>query len=138
VIGWLKRRWASRGGMPDAVRAELEAEGLELLEERMEGRVTYRGYVVAGQRPATGDQSTIASLALTRRRLVVRGTQGVQLDAPVGLVSATVPEPGVLMLAYNAEDIYPSRSGAVELRLRTPRAADIHARLQAWIQPSSS
>ena len=104
----------------------------------MPGRVTYRGYVVTGQRPATGDQPTVASLALTQRRLVVRGTQSVQLDAPVGLVTATLPEPGVLVLAYNAEDLYPNRSGSVELRLETPRAADIHARLQAWTQTSAS
>ena len=138
MIGWIKRRWASRGSLPGALRAELEKEGLELLEEQMEGRVTYRGYIVAGQRPTTGDQPTIASLALTSRRLVVHGTQGVQLDAPVGLVTATVPEPGVLTLAYNAEDLYPSRSGAVEIRLNTPRAAEIHARLQAWTQTSAS
>jgi hypothetical protein len=138
VIGWVKRRWASRGSLPARMRTALEAEGLEVLEERMPGRVTYRGYVVAGQRPATGDQGTIAALVLTRRRLVVHGTQGVQLDAPPGLITATVPEDGVLVLAYEAQDVYPSRSGSVELRLQTPRAADIHARLMAWTQTSSS
>jgi hypothetical protein len=137
-MGPVKRWWASRGGMPESVRAELEAEGLELLEERMDGRVTYRGYVVVGQRPATGDQPTRASLALTSRRLMVRGTQGVSLDAPPGLVRSEVPEPGVLVLKYEAEDLYPNRSGSVEMRLHTPRAADIHARLQAWTQTSAS
>jgi hypothetical protein len=138
VIGWLKRRWASRGTLPAQMRSELEAEGLEVVEERMEGRVTYRGYVAFGQRPTTGDKSTTAALALTRRRLVVRGTQGVELDAPPGLITATIPEDGVLVLQYAAEDVYPSRSGSVELRFETPRAADIHARLQAWTQTSTS
>jgi hypothetical protein len=138
VIDWIKRRWANRGRLPDPLRAELEAEGLELIEEQMAGRVTYRGYAVAGQRPTSGDQSTVASLALTPRRLVVRGTQSVQLDAPAGPVTPEVPEDGVLVLRYEAEDIYPSRSGSVELRLQTPRAAEIHARLQAWTQTRSS
>jgi len=138
VIDWIRRRMASRGMLPESQRAELEAEGLELLEEQVEGRVTYRGYIVAGQRPTTGDQKTIAWLALTPRRLVVRGTQGVQLDAPPGPVKSDVPQDGVLVLTYQAEDLYTTRSGAVEMRLQTPRAADIHARLQAWTQTSAS
>jgi hypothetical protein len=138
VIGAIKRWWAARGGMPASLRSELEAEGLELLEERMEGRVTYRGYVIVGQRATTGDQPTIASLGLTPRRLVVRGTQGVQLDAPPGPVTFELPEPGALLLRYEAADVYPSRSGSVEMLLRTPRAADLHARLQAWTQTSAS
>jgi hypothetical protein len=137
-VGPIKRWWAERGGMPGSLRKELEAEGLDLLEERMKGRVTYRGYVIAGQRPATGDQPTIASLALTPKRLVIRGTQGVVLDAPPGPVQSDVKEDGVLVLRYEAGDIYPTRDGSVEMELSTPRAADIHARLQAWTQASAS
>jgi hypothetical protein len=138
MIGAIKRWWASRGSMPDGLRAELEAEGLELLEERIAGIVIYRGYEALGQRPRSGDTSTLASLALTSRRLVIRGTQGVDLDAPPGPVSSEVPEDGVLVLRYEAADLYRSRSGTVEMRLQTPRAADIHARLQAWTQTRSS
>ena len=138
MIGWLKRRWAGRGTMPEALRRELEGEGLDLLEEQITGRVTYRHYIAAGQRPTSGDQPTIAALALTARRLVIRGTHGLSLDAPPGPVSAELPEPGVLVLRYAAQDIYPARSGSVEMRLQTPRAAEIHARLQAWTQTSAS
>jgi hypothetical protein len=137
-MGPIKRWWAERGGMPGSLRKELEAEGLELLEERMKGRVIYRGYVVAGQRPATGDQPTIASLALTPKRLVIRGTQGVMLDAPPGPVRSEVKDDGALVLRYEAGDIYPTRDGSVEMELSTPRAADIHARLQAWTQTSAT
>ena len=48
---------------------------------------------------------------------------------------------GVAILAElfkQAEDIYPTRAGSVEMALETPRAEDIHARLQAWNQPSTS
>ena len=133
------KRWRERrGAMPAKLRAELEAEGLQLLEERLEGDVSYRGYEAMGQRPQSGHQSTVASLALTGRRLVVRGTQGVQLETGPGPVTSSVDEPGVLTLAYEAGDIYPTRSGSVKLTLRTPRANDIHARLQAWTEASTS
>jgi hypothetical protein len=134
----IKRWLAKRGGLPEKVRAELEAEGLLLLEERLEGDVSYRHYEAMGQRPRSGHQSTIAALALTERRLVVQGTQGFQLQARPGPVTSSVEEPGVLTLTYEAGDIYPTRSGSVELRLRTPRANDIHARLQAWTETSRS
>jgi hypothetical protein len=137
VIGRIKRWWASRGEMPASERAELEAEGLELIEERMKGRVTYRNYEIVGQRPTTGDQPTIASLALTPKRLAIRGTQGVRLDAPPGPVTSAVTDDGALLLKYDASAIYPNRSGTVEMLLRTPRAADIHARLLAWTQTST-
>jgi hypothetical protein len=133
------RRWrASRGAMPAKLKAELEAEGLRLLEERLEGEVIYRGYEALGQRPTSGQQSTVAALALTDRRLVVHGTGGVQLDAPPGPVTSAAREAGVLALSYEAGDVYRTRSGAVEILLRTPRAQDIHARLQAWTETSRS
>ena len=49
--------------MPEATRAELEQEGIELIEERIRGRVTYRGYEsrVASVR-VSGDQPTVAAL----------------------------------------------------------------------------
>jgi hypothetical protein len=133
------RRWReNRGALPAKRRAELEAEGLILLAERLEGEVSYRGYEAMGQRPQSGHQSTIASLALTEKRLVVQGTQGVQLEARPGPVTSAVEEPEVLTLSYEAGDIYPTRSGSVTLRLKTPRANDIHARVQAWTETSKS
>jgi hypothetical protein len=134
----IKRWLASRGGLPQKLKAELEAEGLELLEERLEGEVSYRGYEAMGQRPRSGHQSTLCALGLSERRLVVHGTQGVQLEAAPGPVASSVEEPGVLTLAYEAGDIYPTRSGSVKLRLRTPRADDIQATLQAWNETSRS
>jgi hypothetical protein len=134
----IKRWLARRGGLPGKLKAELEAEGLQVLEERLEGDVSYRGYEAMGQRPTSGHTSTTASLALTARRLVVQGTNGVHLETGPGPVTATVEEPGVLTLSYEAGDIYPTRSGSVKLSLRTPRADDIHARLQAWTETSRS
>jgi hypothetical protein len=134
----IKRWLANRGGLPSKLRAELEAEGLELVEERLQGEVSYRHYEALGQRPQSGHQSTVASLALTPKRLVVEGTQSFRLQAPPGPVTSSVPEPELLVLAYEASDIYQSRSGSVTIRLKTPRANDIHAAIQAWNETSTS
>jgi hypothetical protein len=132
VIGFVRRWWASRGGIPADLRAELEAEGLVLLEERLPASIIYRHYQVPGQRPTSGHQSAITSIALTRRRLVVRGTSGVTLDADPRKVRAEVEESGALLLAYEAADLSPIREGTVEMRFDTPRAAEIRARLEEW------
>jgi hypothetical protein len=137
-VGPFKRWMANRGGLPSTLRAELEAEGLLLEEERIEGDVSYRAYEALGQRPRSGHQSTLATLALSRKRLVVHGTQSFHLEARPGPVTSSVDEPGVLTLAYEAGDIYPTRSGSVVVRLKTPRANDIHATLQAWTETPTS
>ena len=138
MIDWIKRRRANRGTLPESERAELEGEGIELLEERIKGRVTYRGYVMGGQRPTTGDQPTIAALAITPSRLAIHGTGNVHVNAAHGIVSSEVPEPEKLVLRYDAHDLHVTREGKVEIELWTPRAQDIHARLQAWIQTPPS
>jgi hypothetical protein len=137
-VGPFKRWMANRGGLPSTLRAELEAEGLLLEEERIEGDVSYRAYEALGQRPRSGHQSTLATLALSRKRLVVHGTQSFHLEARPGPVTSSVDEPGVLTLSYEAGDIYPTRSGSVIMRFKTPRANDIHATLQAWTETSTS
>ena len=138
MIDWFKRRRASRGTMPEDERAELEKEGIELIEERIRGRVTYRGYEFGGQRPVSGDQPTIAALAITPTRVAIHGTNNLHVDAAHGIVHPELPEPEKLLLKYEASDLFPMRSGAIEIELWTPRAADIHARLQAWIERSAS
>ena len=68
----------------------------------------------------------------------MQGTQSVQLEAGPGPVTSSVDEPGVLTLSYEAGDIYPTRSGSVTMRFKTPRANDVHATLQAWTETSTS
>jgi hypothetical protein len=140
MIERLKRWWAGRGGLPDDLRAELEAERIELLEEGLRGIVLFRGYLVHGQRARSGHQNVRATLALTERRLVVHGTGAFGLEVPRGAewLVYELAAPDRLRLAYDAAAAHPQRAGEVELLLNTPRAADIHARLQAWMPAGSS
>jgi hypothetical protein len=135
------RRWREeRGRLPEDLRAELEVEGLVLVEERLRTSVIFRGYEALGQRPRSGHQSALASIALTERRLVVHGTGATHLEVPreSDWLKAELPAPDRLKLSYDAAAAYPQRSGDVELELETPRAADIHARLEAWMPRQSS
>jgi hypothetical protein len=140
VIGAIRRWWAGRGRLPDDLRAELEAEGLELLEEGISVSVIYRGYVALGQRPRSGHQSVRASLALTPRRLVVRGTLGTKLDVAHGddWLRLELGASDRLLLAYDAADAQPGRAGEVEMTFETPRAEAIHATLRAWMPTPSN
>jgi hypothetical protein len=131
VIGALRRWRERRGRLPDKLRAELEAEGLELLEERVQAMVIYRGYEFPGQRPRSGTQSGLVALALTGRRLVVHGTGGIGLEVPrVATVEREGPDE--IRLAYDAAAAQPNRAGEIEVRLRMPRADEIRARLDVW------
>ena len=134
MIGRLKQWWAGRGRLPGDLRAELEAEGIELLEEGMRTSILYRGYMVPGQRPRSGHQNATTSLAVSRERLVVRGTLGVRLDAPPSAdwLEISLPAPDRLRIAYDAAAAQPGREGDVEMTFETPRAEEIHARLTEW------
>jgi hypothetical protein len=135
------KRWREeRGRFPDELRSELEREGIEVIEERVPLEAIFRGYTVAGQRPRSGHQSERGSIALTSRRLVVHGTGRLALQVPRGATwfEASNPEPDRLKLAYEASNEQPTRAGDVELELQTPRAAEIHASLQAWMATPSS
>ena len=137
MIGALRRWRERRGRLPDDLRAELTAEGLELLEERVEAMVIYRGYEVPGQRPRSGVQKGLVAIALTRRRLVLHGTGGIRLEVPRG-AAVTAGEPGEVRLTYDAAAANPPRSGEIEVRLQTPRAEAIHATLSEWTTRPSS
>jgi hypothetical protein len=134
VSGALRRWWARRYRIPEDLRAELEAEGIELLEEGIEASIVYRGYTVPGQRPRSGHQSPTTSLALSARRLVVRGTLGTRLDVERGAdwLAVSLEAPDRLRLAYDAAAAHPGRSGEVEMTFTTPRAAEIQQRLTDW------
>jgi len=140
MLDRLKRWREERGKLPEALRGELEREGLELLAEQVPLEVIFRAYMAAGQRPRSGSQSERATLALTPRRLVVHGTGNIALEVSQDAtwLELADPEPDRLKLAYDAEQAYATRSGRVEMTFETPRAADIHARLLAWIATPSS
>ena len=136
----IRRWWEGRGRLPDELRGQLEAEGVVVLQERLRASIIFRGYLVPGQRPRSGHQSALASLAASERRLVVHGTGNTRLEVPrgAGWLQVGLRAPDRLTLAYDAEAVQPNRSGEVELELETPRAEAIHATLTGWMRTPSS
>ena len=72
MIGWIKRWLAQpRHACPSKLRAELEAEGIELLEERIAAEVIYRHYErrrASGRRAATSRRSPRSALTAEAAR----------------------------------------------------------------------
>jgi hypothetical protein len=119
-------RFFYSGKLPDPLRAELEAEGVVLLEEGLRGTLTYRNYRAPGRRYGMRKVRIAGVIAVTRLRVVVWGA-GRQVDVPLGYPGVEVARDGEekVMVAFDASAFHTDRSGRVEVRLRTPSAARI-------------
>lgn len=125
------------GTLPDDLRAELVAEGLDQEEEGVRGTVTYRHYRAPRRRSSWRRQAVRAALAITDRRLVVaiRGRPFVNVpwDDPRLERMDMAVEDDRLLIAFDPGLFDEHTSGRVEVRLRTahPRLAleQIRARM---------
>jgi hypothetical protein len=124
-VGIFSRFFLS-GKFPDPLRAEIDAEGVVLLEEGLRGTLTYRNYRAPGRRYGLRKARIVGAVAVTRRRVVVWGA-GRQVDVPLGYPGVEVARDGEekVMFAFEASAFHADRSGRVEVRLRTPSAARI-------------
>jgi hypothetical protein len=66
-------RFFFSGKLPDPLRAELEAEGIVLLEEDLRGTITYRNYRAPGRRYGLRKARIAGAIAVTRQRVVAWG-----------------------------------------------------------------
>jgi hypothetical protein len=117
-----------RGTLPDDLRAELVAEGLDQEEEGIRGTITYRHYRAPHRRSSWRRQGIRAALAITDRRLLVaiRGRPFVNVpwDDPRLAQMETAVEDDRLLIAFDPGLFDERTSGRIELRLRT-----VHPRL---------
>ncbi|MFD9902991.1 hypothetical protein [Streptomyces sp. NPDC059063] len=115
------------GRMAAPLRAELEAEGLVLLEEGLLGSITFRNYRARLTRISYRKELISGAIAVTGGRLVVWVKRSKHIDIPLDgpyrkLVQATAEDPGRLCLTYDAGALDDTRSGRVEVRFRTAAA----------------
>lgn len=117
-----------RGTLPDDLRAELVAEGLDQEEEGIRGTVTYRHHRAPGRRSNRRREWVRAALAITDRRLLVavRGRPFVNVpwDDPRLREMEMAVDDDRLLIAFDAGLFDERRSGRVEVRLAT-----VHPRL---------
>lgn len=124
------RAMVGSGRLPAALEAELQAQGLLLYEPDLVGWVTRRRYRAPGEYTSWGKELVSGSVAVTGRRLVVWAGRFKHIDVPTGhplraAIEVSAEEPGRVLFGYDAGLTDPTRRGRVEVRLRTPRAADI-------------
>jgi hypothetical protein len=132
----LRRLLLGSGRFPDELGTSLRGEGVEVLEEGLSGSVTFRDYSAPGRRYSLRKVAVNGAIALTTRRLVVWYGRHKEVDIPVdhallGALSAALDEPDRLRLSYSAQAFHRERSGTVELRFTTSRAAWLVERLTA-------
>jgi hypothetical protein len=127
---------AGRGRFPEALRAELEGEGIDQLAEDLFGTVTLRGYRGPNRIATYRKQGFAAALAITRKRLVV--WSGSRWGAPKGMqinvgfedpryerLEIAAEAPDRFLVACELEEFHRDRSGRFEVRLRTPKATEL-------------
>ncbi|OHV29683.1 hypothetical protein CC117_28825 [Parafrankia colletiae] len=130
----LRRILLGAGQLPAPLRDALEAEKLVLLAEGLPGSITYRHYRAPGQRSNWRKEAVTGAIAVTAIRLVVWAGRGKNIDVPLSgpflaAIDVGLESPDQVRFAYDAGKFSPVRSGTVEVRLRTPRAADVVALL---------
>lgn len=121
----LRRR--RTGQLPEQLRTELAAEGVQLLEEQLSGSITVRGYRAPREYASWKKELVSGALVITRRRLVVWVRGSKHIDLPLGhpmrdALEVVAERPDRLRLGYEASDFDESRSGRVEVRLRPAHA----------------
>lgn len=124
------------GRLPEQLRAELAAEGLVLLEEELIGSVTYRRYRAPGEWASWRKEAAAGAIAVTAGRLVVWAGRMRHIDVPLAhpvraTIEVVVDRPDRVCFAYEAGTTNSSRSGRVEVRLRTAQAGRVAQLLTA-------
>ena len=140
-MGLFDRFRLGNGALKPETRAELEAEGLVLVEEGLKGSIRYDRFKAPGKRfygKVTGERLAIG---LSEERFVVFCRSGsVELmDSPYSSPRLAALDVGVengerltLRVDYDRMD-EPNLSGVITVRTYTPRAAEIAEQLRSRI-----
>jgi hypothetical protein len=134
-MSFLTKLLAGGGRFSPEQRAQLDAEGAEILEDGLRGTVTWRDYRAPHRYSSFRKKGVYVAIALTARRLLVQRTGGKEIDVPFehpgfAAIEASLDEPDRLCIAFDPGAFDPRASGRIELRLSTPQAGRILERLQ--------
>jgi hypothetical protein len=119
------------------LRDGLLAEGLRFLAEDLPGVMIYRRYRAPGQRVFRRTVQVRGAVGVSRRRLMVWAGGAKRIDVPFAdarwdtAIDVSVDRSGRLRVVGAAAPFHPDRSGRIEYRFATDRAAEIVALLRA-------
>jgi hypothetical protein len=126
----LRRMLLGSGRLPAELGSDLAMESLLLLDEGLSGSITFRHYRAPRSRSSWRKEPISGAIAVSSRRLVVWAGRSKHIDVPLThplrtAIEVTVDRPGRVCFGYDAAAFNTSRSGRVELRLRTAHAARV-------------
>ena len=119
------------GRLPDDLRASLLAEGIVFLEEGLPGSVTYISYRAPGRHSTWRKVAFTGAVAITGQRFAVFASRGGKpIDVPLAdplrdAVKVSADGPDKVLFSVDPSAFDPQKSGTVEVRLRTERAAEV-------------
>jgi hypothetical protein len=122
------------GQLPPELRDAVAAEQPLVLAEGLAGSITYRRFRAPGRYSWWRKTRAFGAIAVTSQRLMVWAGRFEHIDVPhrhplrAG-VEVAADRPDRLCFAYDAGATNPTRSGRVEVRLRTAQAQDLAALL---------
>lgn len=124
------------GGIPAGLRAKLEQEGILLLDEGIGGTITYQDFRAPGRAYTWKKSGFSGAVAATNVRFVAFafGRQVINVpwsDPRRKQLRVTCDAPDRLLVAFDPAVFHDGWSGAVEVRLATASAQQLHARLTA-------
>jgi hypothetical protein len=123
------------GQLREDLRSQLAGEGMLFLAEELPGSVAL--HQRANGRPAyVKFQATSGAIAVTRRRLLVWSEGRVQIDVPIRdgrlrSIEVAADDRGRVLFAFDLERLHADRRGRMEIRMRTPQAAQVVALIEA-------
>lgn len=116
------------GRIPEPLRSQLQTEGITLLDEAVKGSVTYHDFKAPGKRDVWRRQWYVASLALTKVRLLaLRGNNKI-IDVPLAderlrAMRFSLEKSGaVFCVGFDAGLFHDDWSGTIEYRFRSQEA----------------
>lgn len=126
----IRRLLMGSGEFPAELRASLDAEGIMALDQGLPGSITYRHYRAPGRYSSYQKQAVTGAIAVTGQRLVVWAARSKQIDVPLihpsrALIDVHAVTADRIGFSYDAAKFSDTRSGSVEIRLRTPNVTHI-------------
>jgi hypothetical protein len=143
---FLAKLLLGNGKLTPQLRAALESEGLVTLEEGLSGSVRYRHFKSPGRRFHGKVTPERIALAISEQRLVVycRSGRAKLIDSAFSDPRWSAAEVSVqgndsvsIRIDYDRLDV-PSVSGEIEIRAKTPNAANIVEQVKTRLETPNS
>ncbi|MEO6656469.1 MAG: hypothetical protein ABIO36_10345 [Pyrinomonadaceae bacterium] len=133
------RAWfASFNKLPAALMAELQSEGIILMNEAIRGTITYRDFRAPGKRFLYKKSAFISTIAITKTRLLATSYSNVAINVPYSdgrfrSMQFSIEDGPKLGVAFDASLFQPKWSGSIEYRFKTPNAEKFLDEIQKQI-----